>query len=362
MSSSTVAVGTALAGIFGMFSSSKSASKANAANLAFAKQRYSEGKEYLEGNLEAADEAFDKAVDTLSFGAGGCPSAVLATAYDAKAYDMKAFMAEAYEVELDGFIEAFKSAEDINTISMDTFNRRYGQIMENVKRSILDVEQSRLSASGREQLAIDATTLANNFDNQLVKRGMDRSGISVEMHKRMEMETAQQARAIDVNSYSQAMGLQAQGTQTLNSMTAAREGIAARGEVIAQNKAHGILSAEMQDAQAKTNVSLQNAQAKTLESQTNAANKTNVSIANARNKTNVSIANAQTASQRSLALAQLYSNKWSAANNAMNSFYTGVASDVTSANNQTAASASADAAGYAKMAGWGVELWQNAGK
>ncbi len=364
MSTGWVIAGAAVVGAIGSYSSSKKASKSASKQLNWEKQMYTQSSNYLTGQMPGANVAFDSAIDTLKFGAGGCASAALATAYDAEAYDMKAFMATAYEVEMDGFIQAFKEAEDINSISMDTFNRRYGQIMDNVKQSILDVEQGRISAGGRQQLAIDATTLAQNFDQQMVKKGMSRTGISVEMEKRMAMETAKQARDIDTQSYEKANVLQSQGVNTLNSMTAARENIAARGEMIEQNKAHGILTAEMQDAALKTNVDMQNAQNKTLASQVNAQNRTNVSITNATNRTNVSmqnaanltnasLTNAQIASNKQLSLANLYAQKWSTSQNAINSFYSGQpGAGVSSAYAAQTAQYSADAAGFATAAGW----------
>ena len=364
-----VVAGAVIAGGAAIYASNK-ASKSAKNQVNWEKQQYQQGKDYFTG-LGANNEAnFNMGLATLTGGSGsafgtstGCSAAALATAYDAKAYDMKAYMAESYQVELDGFIEAFKDAEDINDISMDTFSRRYGQIMDNVKQNIMNVSQERLAASGREQLAIDAKTLGDNFDMEMTKKGMGRSGIMVESKARMAMEVSKQGRQIDVNSYDQANQLQAMGVQTLNSMTAQEQQIAQRGEQIHQNKAHGLLQAASQDASLRTNVSLQNANNKTLASRTNATNRTNVSMTNASNRTNVSMTNAtnstnvsmnnaRIASSKQLAVAGMYNSRYQSNQNAANSFYGGnPGSGVSSAMGAQTAQHNADAAGYGKMAG-----------
>ena len=358
--------------------SSNKASKSADAQVGWEKSQYAQGAAHF--NNLGGDSNFQMGINTLTGGAGsafgtstGCSAAALATAYDAKAYDMKAYMADSYQVELDGFIEAFKDAEDINDISMDTFSRRYGQIMDNVKQNIMNVSQERLAASGREQLAIDAKTLGANFDQEMVRKGMGRSGITVESKARMAMEVSKQGRQIDVNSYDQANQLQAMGVQTLNSMTAQEQQIAQRGEQIHQNKAHGLLQAGMQDASLRTNVSLANANNQTLASRTNAtnrtqvsmtnaSNRTNVSMTNATNSTNVSMNNARIASSKQLAVANMYNQAFQA----KNSFYGGnPGAGVSSAMGAQTAGYNADAAGYGKMAGSlaekGFDAW-NASK
>jgi len=360
MLGAVLGIGSMIIGGIGSANAASKQARAQANQLAWEKEQYQESKDWF---TDGAQEGYDQAVDTLKFGAGGCAAAALATAYDAQSYDMKSFMSEAYKTELDGFIEAFKDAENMNNLSMDTFNRRYGQVMDNVRQSILDVSQERLAASGREQLSLDAKTLAQNFDQEMIRKNMNRSGISVEMENRMTMEVSKQARAIDVNSYAQANQMQAQGVQALNSMTAQEQQIAQRGENIQQNKAQGILNAKMQDANLLTQTSNSNAARQQQASQinatnrtnvsmTNASNRTNVSMTNATNKTNVAMNNARIASSKQLALANLYSSKWNAANN----FYAGnPGAGVSSAYGAQATAAGQDAAGWGSIAGWGAE-------
>ena len=357
-----IGIGSAIVGGIGSINAANKADKANSNQLAWEQEQYANAEKYFEGSQGGLQEA----KDIMRFGVksgGGCAGAALAQAYDAKSYDMKAYMAESYQVELDGFINAFKDAEDINDISMDTFSRRYGQIMDNVKQNILDVSQERLSASGREQLALDAKTLSENFDQEMTRKGMGRSGISVESKQRMAMEVSKQARAIDVNSYDQANQLQAMGVQTLNSMTQGEQSIAMRGEQIHQNKARGLLSASMQDANLLTQTSHLNANNKTLASRTNATNKTNVSMTNATNRTNVSMTNATNATNKSMNKARIASaekikaagiaqSQWAAGAN----FYSGGAGKgVSNGYAQQAQSAAADSAGWGKVAGWGMD-------
>ena len=378
-----IGLGAAVIGGIGSAKASKAQAKASAAQLGWEKQMYREGKAHFTGGQAMADASYAGALHQLAgsspaYGVASCAAASLATAYDAKSYDMKAFMADSYQVELDGFIQSFKDAEDINNISMDTFSRRYGQIMDNVKQNILNVSQERLSATGREQLALDAKTLQQNFDHEMSAKGMGRSGITVESHARMQMEVNKQARAIDVNSYDQANQLQSMGVQTLNSMTQGEQSISQRAEQLYQNKAHGLLQAGMQDAnlktqtslqnannktlasrtnaQSKTQVSLANAQNKTNVSMTNATNRTNVSINNSRNATNVSMANAGITNAKSMALANFHNSNWARQQNAQNSFYSGnPGAGVSAAYGQQASQAGQDAAGWGKVAGWGAE-------
>ena len=362
MSMGWIGLGSAVIGAVGSANAANAQSKANANQIAWEQEQYQNAQDHFAGR----GSAYDDAVATLggSFGtSSGCSGAALAQAYDAKSYDMKAFMSEAYKVELDGFLEAFKDAETVNNWSMDKFSRRYGSIMDNVKQNILDVSQKRLAASGREQLALDAKTLGQNFDQEMVKKGMARSGMSVEMEGRMQMEVNKQARAIDVNSYDQANQLQAQGVQALNSMTGIEQQIMQRGEQMHQNKAQGLLQAGMQDASMLTNVSMQNAANRQDASKTNAVNRTNVSMNNANNRTNVSITNATNATNKSIAaaknatskalgLARIQADRASAAD----SFYAGnPGAGVSNAYGNQATAAGQDAAGWGKVAGWGME-------
>jgi len=340
-------IGSAIIGGIGASNAASKQSRAQANQLAWEKDKYNDAKDFFtsdKGNIS-------------NFGtSSGCSAAILAQSYDAKAYDMKAYMAEAYQTEMDGFLSSFKDAEDINDISMDTFSRRYGQIMDNVKQNILDVSQERLAASGREQLALDSKTLQANFDQEMTRKGMGRSGISVESQQRMAMEVNKQARAIDVNSYDQANQLQSMGVQTLNSMTQGEQSIAMRGEQIHQNKARGILSAKMQDANLLTQTSHLNANNKTLASRTNATNKTQVSMTNATNRTNVSMTNATNATQKSMNAARIASSKQLAQYNQTAGFYNGGGGNgVSNSYQQQANAAGQDSAGWGKLGGWGME-------
>ncbi len=387
MSTGWIAVGITAYSAWNANNSANKAEDAADAQLAFEQEQYQVSVDYFTGQQAGVDDAYNLGLQTLNHhthqATASSASASFAQAFMAESYDMEAFMAEAYKVELDAFIETFAQAEQMNHEAMDTFNRRYGLIMDNVKQGILDVSQERLAASGREQLALDAKTLGNNFDQEMAAKGMGRSGITVEMEGRMAMEVAKQARAIDVNSYAQAQGLQAQGIQSLNSMTGIEQDIAGRGEAIQNNLAQGYLNASMQDASLATNVSMQNANNLTQASQVNATNATNVSMTNASNATNVSmtnasnatqtsisnatnatntsISNAQLASAQQLNIASMYHDKWELGQNAVNSFYSGQpGSGVSSALESQATQYQSDANGYAGVAGSAVEsLYEN---
>jgi len=125
----------------------------------------------------------------------------------------------------DNFLGGFQTMLGENTSAMQDFNQTYGNIMDNVKQGIMDVSSAQLSATGREQLSLDMETLGKTFDNSMASRGMARSGMSVEADRRMAMDAAQQGRAIDVNANQQAIQLQGQGLQNLNSMYGIQSGI-----------------------------------------------------------------------------------------------------------------------------------------
>ncbi len=146
----------------------------------------------------------------------------------------------------DDFLGGFQTMLGENTSAMKDFNQTYGNIMDNVKQGIMDVSSAQLSATGREQLSLDMETLGKTFDNSMASRGMARSGMSVEADRRMAMDAAQQGRAIDVNANSQAIQLQGQGLQNLNSMYGIQTGI--------QDQRMNILGQQGQANQAVGNV------------------------------------------------------------------------------------------------------------
>ena len=310
-------VGVAASVGVGLYSSSKQ-SEANDASLDWSKQMYAQGVNYFEGQQAVNDQMWMQGIASLgsplpqltgsyadvSFASASSASASLATAAQAESYDMKAFKAEAYRVEMEGFLQSFKEASDSTDLSLDTFNRRYGQIMDNLEQAVLDVERERFAAQGREQLMVDADTMKSNLHNSIAKAGLTRSGITMEAEKRLQMEVSQQARAIDVNSYAQSGQLQAQTVNALGGLTALRENIASRGEAVALGKGQGMLAAAQQNSAQKTAVSQQWASLQTQASSQNAQNKTNVSLANAQMKTNVSMHNSSMLTNVSMANAQ----------------------------------------------------------
>jgi hypothetical protein len=237
----------------------------------------------------------------VQYASAAMASASLAEAFMAESYDMEAFRAEAYRVEMDGFLASFKEATESADLSLDTFNRRYGAIMDNLQQAVLDVERERFASQGREQLMLDADNWKKNLDDSIAKAGLARSGVTLEMQQRMDMEIGRQARAVDVNSYAQSGQLQAQTVGALGGLTALRESIASRQEAIALGRGQGQLNASMQNAALKTQVSQQWAANQQQASMVNAQNKTNVSLANAQNKTNVSMHNSNMLTNVSLA-------------------------------------------------------------
>ncbi len=192
------------------------------------------------------------------------------------------FAATAAKVDFGPFLKSFNEAIGTNGDALKTFERRYGPIMDNVVASIQDVSQARLATQGREQLAIDSQTLGSGLREQMASLGITRSGLSVEAERRLAVDTAKQARSIDVNSNAQALQLQAQGVNTLNSMENIRQNIYARKENIFQNRAQGQLQGAMTDANNKTRASI-----------ATAANRTTASIANANAYNNIALSGFQ---------------------------------------------------------------------
>ncbi len=265
------------------------------------------------------------------------------------------FSATAAKVDFSGFLNSFSDAMVTNGEALETFNRRYGPIMDNVAEGIENVSQARLSASGREQMSLDMETMGNQFKSQMAASGMGRSGMAVETEQRMAMQAMEQGRAIDIAAYEQAGVLQAQGVNTLNSMENQRQGIYQRSENIDQNKGQGLLQGAM----------------------TNASNATNASIATAANKTQASISNANMANQmdaNKLSIAanmfgrgfnnelqasnnvgNLFSNRSNTNLNAQNAFYGNMgmpsATGVSNAYQNSAAQSQADAGGWMQTAG-----------
>ena len=295
-------------------------SQANQASVDWQKQMYANGVNYFQGQegmnnamWRSGISALRRPVPTVagsymtgsyadvSYASASHATASLAESFDATAYDMEAFRAEAYRVEMDGFLASFKEASESADLSLDTFNRRYGQIMDNLQQSVLDVERERFAATGKEQLMLDADTYRKNLEDSIAKAGLARSGVSLEMQERLNMQIAQQGRNVEVNSYAQAGQLQAQTTGALSGLTALRESIASRQEAISLGRGQGQLNASMQNASLKTQADMQWAANQQQASMFNAQNQTNVSLANAQNKTNVSMHNSNMLTNVSLA-------------------------------------------------------------
>ncbi len=350
-------IGAAVIGVAGsVYSANKAGKASKAANqtaqqdLAFQRERYGDAQRYMNNASRSGNMAFRAGMSNMMNNAPGqitgshatasMASASMATAsqgqhysgkhfdaqsVDARSFDMKSFDAEAknydaaqagyQEVDMSGFLESFKEAMADNTQGLEAFQRRYGPIMDNVAEGIIKVSQERLSAMGRQQLTADAETLRKNFQHQMGVSGLARSGITVEAESRMAMDTAEQARNIDLNSHAQSQQLQAQGVNTLNSMEGIQQGILGRREQIAMTRGQGQYMGAAQDAQnatntshlnsqmtnaqraywaqAQTQVNMQNANLQTQASSQNAAQKTQVNMQNANNRTNVNLSNAQ---------------------------------------------------------------------
>ena len=360
---SVAAIGGAVIGAAGAIYSSNKQAKANDKQLAHEKEKY----DYSKGNLakeaewsdrftDEAMKAFGRANHTASFTKA---VGILGTATNAKSTDAKAVLAD-----MDSFISKFKTALGDNTQAMQTFERRYGPIMDNVADGIMRVSQERLSASGREQLSLDRDTIMKDMDQRLATAGINRSGINVEMSDRMNMDFNKQSRKIDVDSYSQAGQLQAQGTQTLNSMYGIGENIRGRREQMNTMFGQGMLQGEMANSQVQTGVNVGNAQRQTQVDVGNAQRQTGMSQHNSQVQTSVSLANAGGANQNAMfnagvansqagAIGNMLAGNASRRQNAWLAFNSGAAQSngVSNAYQNQADAAGKDAAGWGSFAG-----------
>jgi len=187
--------------------------------LDWSKETFGIGKEHMDGQDMWGTLELQRSWDYLNQGLGEAKGQN--SAYQGESADYRS-RADAAQNQMQSYYDDmmgnFNDMSINNEQAVSEFSRRYGPIMDNVKQGIMDVSQARLASGGREQLSMDMETLGKTFDNSMAKRGLARSGLSIEADQRMQAETAQQARAIDVNSYAQAQQLQGQGIQQLNSM------------------------------------------------------------------------------------------------------------------------------------------------
>jgi len=376
---SAIAIGAAVIGAGAAIYSSNKASKAQgkasdaaaasaAEDLAFQKDKYGKAEEYMKGAMYASGVEWVTADAHIGLSGVGYNPATLDTANLAKskAFLSKAETAQGVLSDFDGFLQSFKDAMGENSEAMETFSRRYGNIMDNVSDGIMKVSQERLSASGREQLSLDADQMRRDITQKLNVANMNRSGINLELQDRMNMDVEKMARKIDVDSYGQAQGLQAQGTQTLNSIYGIGNQIQGRREGLHMTKGQGMLQNEQFNAQTGTQVNMYNASNQQQANQFNAgqqqatsqwnAGQTNQAMSSNMQATNTARAFAAQAQNTMYAnAAQMYANRSQSRLTANNSFYGGVAmpdaSNVINAHNAAAASAGKSASGYAAVAG-----------
>ena len=350
-------IGAAVIGAAGaVYSSnkaSKSADKATAAageQLDWERDKHAQAEGVLSLENAFSQGHYQMAVGHVEYGMGNLATAHLGTASESKSMDAKAVLAD-----MDSFIDKFKEALGDNSEAMSTFERRYGPIMDNVADGIMNVSQERLSASGREQLSLDRNTIMKDMNQKLATSGITRSGINVEMSDRMNMDFAKQSRKIDVDSYSQAQGLQAQGAQTLNGMYGIGENIRGRREQINTVFGQGMLQGETANAQLATNTNVGNANRWTQNNQFNAAQKTSVSMQNAATQTNVSQVNAGIKNNQGAALSNVHHGIAQRQHGAYLGFHSGVATPnaapLVAAHQSQANAANADAAGWGQFAG-----------
>jgi len=318
---------------------------ARTANLEYVRdaQRYDEAKKWLGDQGALGQSEIDQ---SRLYGEQGMEYAQqqsnafqeMSQTYGAKGEGAEAAMGAYF----DEFLQGFEGMLAENEGALQDFNRRYGPIMDNVAQGIQNVSAASLSAQGREQLSLDVETLGKNFQASMANRNMGRSGINVEAEQRMAMETAQQARAIDVNSHQQSMQLQGQGIQNLNSMQSQQQFL--------QNQRLGIMGsqgqANQQVGQAYGNMA-QNyygAQQNMFGRGFGAVNNANVNLANQ------------------------YGNIGGQRVNNETSFYTGMqpanANNMINSYNNQANNYQADAGGYMQAAGTflGNTDWGNFGK
>jgi len=245
--------------------------------------------------------------------------------YGMKAGEYEKAMGEYF----DGFLDSFAPMLAENEGAMMDFQRRYGPLMDNVTEGIKTVSATNLAAQGREQLSLDMETLTGNMNASMASRNLGRSGISVESERRLASDAAQQARSIDVNSQQQAMQLQGQGIQTLNSMQNMEQGL--------KDQRLGIMGSQGQ-AHQQIGQSYGNMSQNMYGASQNMFGRGFGAINNANNN-----------------LANLYGQAGQNRINQQNSFYSGVAAPnsaglINSYNNQSN-SHQADAGGYMQFAG-----------
>ena len=370
---SVFAIGGAVIGAAGsIYSSNKQAKAAGKAadvskeQLEWEKEQYAKAETVLTQENGFSADNFQAGLHNIKYGMGHQATASHSTAYGGQAVESKSMDAKAVLADMDSFINKFQEALGNNTEAMETFERRYGPIMDNVATGIMNVSQERISASGREQLSLDRNTILKDMDQRLSSAGLNRSGINVEMTERMNMDFNKQSRKIDVDSYGQSVGLQAQGTQTLNSMYGVGENIRGRREQLNAGFAQGNLQGEMANAQLGTNTNIGNANRWTQNNQFNANNKTSVSMTNAGNRTRVSMANAAADTNMSQYNAGVKNTQGAAAANvhlgmaqrqqsAYLGFHSGVetpnAAPLANAYQNQANAAGQDAAGWGSFAG-----------
>ncbi len=359
------AVGSVVQGIGSSHDAERAAERsADFAEVQYMQQmdNYWKSKEYFNRQEQQATRDFDTAVGhaQTSQGLAGQQS----QAYNQYAQDMMGGMdtalskegtANASKVDFSGFLSSFQAAMVNNEEALETFNRRYGSIMDNVVEGINNVSQARLSSGGREQLSLDMETMGDQFKSQMAASGMGRSGMAVDMEQRMAMEALQQGRAIDIAAYEQAGTLQAMGINSLNSMENMRQGIYQRGENIQQNQGQGMLQGATTDASNRTSASISTAGNLTQ------ANISNANNANALDRDRMNIAanmfgrGFQGELQASNNLGNMYLSQANTAQGAQNNFMNAQAfpssANVSNAYQNQSNQSNADAAGYMQTAG-----------
>ena len=374
---SVATVGAAVIGAGAAMYASNKASKAQgkasdaaaasaAEDLAFQKSQYANAEAYMKGASGESQEQFAHGIKAISQSGGGytastidqsqlgkgafnsvttlAPStAHLATTAPGIAAPGIAAPAQVFTSDLalsdfDGFLESFKDAMGENSEALETFSRRYGNIMDNVSEGIMKVSQERLSASGREQLSLDADQMRRDITKRLNVANMNRSGINLELQDRMNMDVEKMARKVDVDSYGQAAGLQAQGTQTLNSMFGIGNQIQGRREGLNMTKGQGMLQNEQFNAQTGTRVNMYNASNQQQTNQYNAQQQQQNSQYNASNRQQIGMFNAQQNQQTSQYNAGVDNNtrQFNAQGNMVNSQYNAGAHNNAMLNNMQA--------------------------
>ncbi len=228
--------GMLIYGAYSAYSASKSsgdqddataaANESNAAALAFNMQRYDTSRSVMDITGAAGSALWQAGLGPLED--AKALADMQSNAYQMESADYKARAdrsLQTMENYYEGFLGNFQEMLGTNSMALMAFNSTYGPIMDNVREGIMATSSTQLAASGREQLSLDMETLGKTFDTSMAQRGMARSGLDIEADKRLASDTAQQARAIDVNSINQATQLQSQGIQNLNSMYGIGQGL-----------------------------------------------------------------------------------------------------------------------------------------